>query len=273
MAAESKTVYTGVPRNKISKGASAMMRRISLGFVLVFCLAVPAFAAGQFDGEWNGELVVRRGREEVCGVKNAHFNAHIENNQFIGITNDSGTRRTFKGEISPEGNLDAWSSWRLISSRSTVSLSRVAKINGEFTRPRNIPIFRGKLTAQLPVKSVTVVLEACFSGAAEGGALISNASPVYLKAKTPAVPPNVTVIAAGATNRMASWEKDKSHGLFTKYFLIGMSGEADAKPLGNEDGHVDYGELDTYLKYTPTYCASRYYGRDQTAQIVIGKPL
>ena len=85
-----------------------------------------------------------------------------------------------------------------------------------------------------------------------------------LKAEVPPVPPRVTVIAAGAANQIASWEKDKSHGLFTKYFLKGMSGEADAGPYGNGDGRVESKELDAYLKETLTYYARRYYGRDQT---------
>ncbi|NQU58237.1 MAG: peptidase C14, partial [Rhodospirillales bacterium] len=124
---------------------------------------------------------------------------------------------------------------------------------------------------KIPAKSITVVLEACFSGASESGAVISNASPVFMKPKATPIPANVTVIAAGAPDQMASWEKDKSHGLFTKYFLIGMSGEADAKPYGNADGKVEYNELDAYLKETLTYYARRHYGRDQTAQIVVGK--
>ncbi len=122
-----------------------------------------------------------------------------------------------------------------------------------------------------PARSITVVLEACFSGAAQGGAVISNASPVFMKSKAPEIPPNVTVISAGGANQMASWEKDKSHGLFTKYFLKGMSGEADADPHGNGDGKVGYDELERYLQRTLTYYARRYYGRDQTAVIVVGK--
>jgi len=128
-----------------------------------------------------------------------------------------------------------------------------------------------KNLSQIPAKSITVILEACFSGASQGGTLISNASPIYLKAKTPNVPSNVTVISAGAANQMASWEKDKSHSLFTQYFLKGMSGEADAKPYGNADGKADYVELQKYLDGTMTYFARRYYGRTQNAQIVNGK--
>jgi len=124
---------------------------------------------------------------------------------------------------------------------------------------------------KLPAKSVTVVLEACFSGASQAGSLVGKASPVFIKPKDVSVPPGLTVIAAGAPDQIASWEEDSSHGLFTLYYLKGMSGEADAKPYGNGDGTVSNRELDAYLKDTMTYYARRYYGRDQTAQIVVGK--
>ena len=121
----------------------------------------------------------------------------------------------------------------------------------------------GKLQSQ----SVTVVLEACFSGSSQGGAVVAKASPIHLKPKIPDVPANVTVIAAGKADQMASWEENSSHGLFTKYFLMGMSGEAD----GDNDGNVTHSELEAYLAETMTYFARRYYGRDQTVQIVVGR--
>ncbi len=123
---------------------------------------------------------------------------------------------------------------------------------------------------RLPAQSVTVVLEACFSGASQTGSVISAASGIYVRPKSVTVPAGVTVIAAGAPEEIASWEEDKSHGLFTKYYLSAMSGEADKSPYGNGDGQVTYPELDSYLKKTLTYFARRYYGRDQTAQIVVG---
>lgn len=124
----------------------------------------------------------------------------------------------------------------------------------------------------LPADSVTVVLEACFSGASQGGTVINAASGINVQPKNVGVPTGVTVIAAGAPDEIASWEKDKSHGLFTKYYLMGMSGEADKNPYGNGDGRVTYRELGAYLKQTLTYYARRYYGRDQTAQIILGRP-
>ena len=117
----------------------------------------------------------------------------------------------------------------------------------------------GKLSA----KSITVILEACFSGASQAGNLFSKSSPIVIRAKKTMIPKNVKVISAGAVDQMASWEQDNSHGLFTKYFLKAMSGEGDS----NKDGKVSDAELKEYLSDTMTYYARRYYGRDQKVQI------
>ena len=47
----------------------------------------------------------------------------------------------------------------------------------------------------------------------------------------PKVPRNVKVISAGVGDQMASWEKDESQSLFTKYFLLAMGGEGVRKKL------------------------------------------
>ena len=116
---------------------------------------------------------------------------------------------------------------------------------------------------KLPAKSMTVILEACFSGGSQSGSLISRASPIVIQPKNTFIPNNIKVIAAGSERQMASWEEDSSHSLFTKYFLKAMSGEADS----NKDGKVSDNELKEYLSDTMTYYARRYYGRDQKVQI------
>ncbi len=116
---------------------------------------------------------------------------------------------------------------------------------------------------KLPAKSVTVILEACFSGGSQSGSLISRASPIVIQPKKTFIPKNIKVIAAGSERQMASWEEDSSHSLFTKYFLKAMSGEGDT----NKDGKVSDNELKEYLLDTMTYYARRYYGRDQKVQI------
>lgn len=125
--------------------------------------------------------------------------------------------------------------------------------------------------AKLPAVSVTVVLEACFSGGSAAGSLVPAASPVSIAVKPTAVPARLTVITAGTAGQIASWEPDGSHGLFTEYFLKGMAGAADKAPTGNGDGTVSLDELARYLQENVAYLARRDYGRDQTVQVVRGQ--
>ena len=124
--------------------------------------------------------------------------------------------------------------------------------------------------AKLPASQVTVVLESCFSGTSQKGSVIAKSSAIYVKPRVPEVPRNMTVISAGAADQVASWEQDDSNGLFTKYYLKAVSGEADTGRYGNRDGFVALEEIKAYLADTLTYFARRYYGRDQTSQIVAG---
>ena len=110
------------------------------------------------------------------------------------------------------------------------------------------------------------MLEACFSGNSPGGSIFAKASGIYIQPKIPQPARKINVISAGGSDQMASWERDQSHGLFTKFYLTGLSGAADKAPTGNEDGRVSDQELQAYLKETMSYYARRYYGRDQVAQ-------
>ena len=125
--------------------------------------------------------------------------------------------------------------------------------------------------SKIPSKSTTVILESCFSGNSQSGTIITNASPVFMKAKETVVPNNLNVITAGSANQLASWTKDKKHGLFTYHYINGMSGEADGPNHGNENGEVDRYELEAYLEDTVSYLARRHYGRTQNVQISIAE--
>jgi TPR repeat protein len=121
----------------------------------------------------------------------------------------------------------------------------------------------------IPAISITVILEACFSGQSQNGYLSRRTSGLSISPRMPTIPTKITVISAGAANQVASWEKDESQSLFTKYFLRGLSGEGDRQPYGDGNGKVALDELKKYLDGTMTYYARRYYGRDQKAQITV----
>jgi len=121
--------------------------------------------------------------------------------------------------------------------------------------------------SKLQAASVTLVLETSFSGISESGNVLNKMLP-DLRPKDVPVPSELRFASAGAASQVASWEQDNSHGLFTKYFLKGMSGLADAAHHGDGDGTVAWGELDTYLKATLSKLARKYYGRRQIARVV-----
>jgi uncharacterized caspase-like protein len=99
------------------------------------------------------------------------------------------------------------------------------------------------LTAAKP-KSVTMFIDACYSGQTRGGdVLLANAKPVALKADKNAYPPNFTVITASANDQISSSSSELKHGIFSFYLMKGMEGEADA----NQDGKITVGEMQDYL--------------------------
>ncbi len=119
--------------------------------------------------------------------------------------------------------------------------------------------------AQLPARSVTVILDACFSGASAGGALVKNISPLYMKVKTPVVAMNNGVVFTSATGEQVScWYAEKKESLFTYYFLKGLTGDADL----NHDGTITNGEMQEYLEQNVPVEARYLTNREQTPQMM-----
>jgi hypothetical protein len=126
--------------------------------------------------------------------------------------------------------------------------------------------------AKIPAKSITVVLDACFSGlAADTGGrstmLLKDASPLVVAPVSENVPSKLSVFAAATGSQLASWYPEKGHSLFTYWYLKGLKGEADA----DKDGSITLGEMKAYLSENVTYTARRLYGRDQTPEVK-GRP-
>lgn len=92
---------------------------------------------------------------------------------------------------------------------------------------------------QLPAKSVTVFLDACFSGSKRDGSALVAARGVAIKPRVEQLRGNVMVFSATSNDETAYPYKERGHGLFT-YFLL--------KKLRQTHGTVSYGELADYLK-------------------------
>lgn len=96
-----------------------------------------------------------------------------------------------------------------------------------------------KALGSLPSKSVTVFLDACFSGAKRDGEMLASARGVAIKVKQATPVGNIVVFSAAQGDETAYPYKEEEHGLFTYYLL---------KKLQETKGDVTLGELGDYIK-------------------------
>ncbi len=116
---------------------------------------------------------------------------------------------------------------------------------------------------RLGARSVTVIVEACFSGTSAAGPLIANAAPVM---RIPQVGPSkegITVLTAAQHEEVASWDRSVGGGIFTRKVIDGLKGKADLSATGNGDGAVTLGELDRFVSQEVSYQARLVHGRVQ----------
>jgi hypothetical protein len=123
--------------------------------------------------------------------------------------------------------------------------------------------------AKIPARSITVFLDACFSGDSPKGMIIRATSGLSVEIKRPkTVDAKMVVITASKDDQFASWDEDAKHGLFTKHIIEGLGGVADSEDFnGNGDGKVTVGELKAYLDDEMSYQARRRFNRDQNATV------
>ena len=112
-----------------------------------------------------------------------------------------------------------------------------------------------KTLGALPAKSVTVFMDACFSGAKRGEGMLASARGVAIKAKPEAPKGNMIVFSAAQGDETAYPYEDKGHGLFT-YFLL--------KKLQETKGQVSLGELAQYVQQQVSRRSIVTNGKSQT---------
>ena len=113
--------------------------------------------------------------------------------------------------------------------------------------------------SQLPASERHVIIEACFSGSSSAGPLINNASPVVIALADGDVPVNINASTATSAGEVASWDDGNGNSIFTKYYLLGASGQADS----NGDQRVSSGELSSYVTSMVRSEARKLHGRSQ----------
>lgn len=111
---------------------------------------------------------------------------------------------------------------------------------------------------ELPAKSITVFIDACFSGTKRGEGMLSSARGVAIKVKTEAPKGKMVVFSAAQGNETAYPYAEKEHGLFTYYLL---------KKLKDTKGNVTYGELGSYITEQVSRKSIVYNGKSQSPTV------
>lgn len=98
--------------------------------------------------------------------------------------------------------------------------------------------------ASLGAKSITIFLDACFSGQTRNSEmLIKNTRPIVVKPTLSNIPEGITVMSAASGTQVSGAIEEKEHGLFTYYTLNGLGGGADT----NRDNVISASELRIFL--------------------------
>ena len=126
--------------------------------------------------------------------------------------------------------------------------------------------------SRIESRSLTVVLDACFSGmTGDGQMLIRNISPILLRSLNISTLPTQSnsqtiLLTSTAQDRVSNWYPEKQHSMFTYFFLKGLQGAADR----NGDRRITVSELEAYLINEDDgvpYWSNRLHGRRQTPQV------
>ncbi len=118
--------------------------------------------------------------------------------------------------------------------------------------------------SKIPYRSLTVVVDACFSGQSDRGTLTPQASIVRIRSNNSVLKdPNAMIFTAATGAQVASWYPTQSHGLFTYYFLKGLQGDANT----DRNRELTLGEMRAYLDQEVPYMARRLKNRDQTPEV------
>ncbi len=120
--------------------------------------------------------------------------------------------------------------------------------------------------AQLKAKSVTVILDACFSGAN----VFEKISPIVIRIKDPVLLiNNAVVITSSSGTEVSTWYDEKEHGMFTYFFLRAIQDRE--KSDSNNDGNLSYQEIFDYINNKNEgvpYYARRIHGIEQNPTIL-----
>ena len=124
----------------------------------------------------------------------------------------------------------------------------------------SLDLFYNKIN-NLGAKSVTVVIDACFSGSSDQGMLLKNISPVFIEVnESGQLADEVTVFTSSSGEQVSSWYPEKKHSLYTYYFLKGLKGSADI----DKNQSITAEEMQFYVNEEVGFMARKLNSREQT---------
>ncbi|MBF0225577.1 MAG: caspase family protein [Desulfobacterales bacterium] len=124
--------------------------------------------------------------------------------------------------------------------------------------------------SKIEAKSITVLIDACFSGGTDPGKfIIQSASPVLIAVEDRPADKNIMVLASSKGDEISSWYDEKQHSLFTYFFLKALNGSSDI----NKDKAITFKEIYEYLADKAEgvpYWAKRLHGGRVQTPVIIG---
>ena len=114
--------------------------------------------------------------------------------------------------------------------------------------------------ARLDAKSVLVLLETDY-GRDHGPLVLPPNLPETLNTALPRAPlPSLTVLAASDRGQRTLIDVTYDIGLFTRYLIEGLAGNADLPPIGNGDGELDSAEIYAFTAAYVDLAARKTFG-------------
>ena len=125
---------------------------------------------------------------------------------------------------------------------------------------------------KLKAKSITVILDSCFSGDSGGGMLIKGASPVFIKTSDLDIG-KINVLASASGEQVSSWYPEKKHSIFTYYLLkalkYGNKPDNEDNDIPSRDGKFNLDDLQIYINDKVNYMARKLYSRKQSVTLKV----
>jgi hypothetical protein len=114
--------------------------------------------------------------------------------------------------------------------------------------------------ARLEARSVIVLLETEYGRDLGPYILAPNLPETMVSALPRASVPGLTVLAASDRGQRSLTDPTYDIGLFTRYLIEGLAGNADLAPIGNRDGKLDTAEIYVYTAAFVDLAARKTYG-------------